>query len=229
MMSIGNGAGVSMTSTGPWRQHWSVLIGTFARGLVVAVTVCGMALYFDWPWLALLAPLGLIPTLMAYFRWQRRCLFLIPTDLVVESGVVTTQAVSFPIRDIDMIEARKTLFGKMFDYGDVAIYSGPQAQVFEKLYPFNSFMAAYQARRQFAAGWPELDGRWLPSPPRGRLPGPPPREPRRERTPVIEGRYRRLDYRAPSGGDRPSGWGAFLRLIALCLVISVVITLIIGF
>lgn len=177
MMGIGNGAGVSVTSAGPWRQHWSVLAGTFARGLVAAVTVCGMALYFDWPWLALLAPLGLIPTLMAYIRWQRRRVFMTPADLIVESGIVTTQAVSFPIHDIDMIEARKTLPGKVFDYGDVAVFSGPQAQVFEKLHPFNSFMAAYQARRQLAAGWPEPDGRFLPAPSHGLLPGPTPDEP----------------------------------------------------
>ncbi|MFQ5859641.1 MAG: hypothetical protein ACE5LU_28930, partial [Anaerolineae bacterium] len=195
-------------------------------------------LYFDWPWLALLAPLGLIPTLMAYIRWQRRRVFMTPADLIVESGIVTTQAVSFPIHDIDTIEARRTLPGKVFDYGDVAVFSGPQTQVFEKLHPFSRFMTAYQARRQFAAGWPEPDGRFLPAPSHGLLPGPMPDEPWREpvgarsgdrpQRGVIDGRYRRLGHQVSGTGGGAIAWSTLLRLVALCVVLSVVIALMTG-
>lgn len=192
MVNFGNGAGVALrTTAGPWRQHWSVLTGTFIQGLVLVSIIGGAALYAERLWLALLAPVALIPSLLAYARWQRRRLFLTPTELIIESGVATTRAVSFPLHDIDVMEARQTLLGKVFDYGDIAIFSGLQAQDFQKLHPFSRFMAVYQVCRRASAGWPEPDRRWLPPPAFAPLPGPRPREPQRAREHAIDTRYRR--------------------------------------
>ena len=195
---------------------------------MIVSTMWSVALYGEWPWLSMLAPLGFTPSLLAYVRWQRRCLFLTLTDIIIEWGVATTQAVSFPIRDIDMIEARKTLAGKALDYGDIAIFSGPNVQTFEKLHPFTSFMATYQAYRQFLSGWSEPVSRSLPAPSGNRLLGPSWGEPRRERPPAIDAQYRRLEHRVSGAAGGSVDWSTPFRLIVLVVVISIVIALIIG-
>jgi hypothetical protein len=191
---IGNGT--LKRSAGPWRPHWCALLGTVVRDGVVVATLWAVALYAGWPWLLMLALLAFAPSLLAGVRWCCRRVYLTPTELVMQSGVVNTCAVSFPFREIDMFEARQTLAGKLFDYGDLAVCAGPNAQGIERLHPFGSFMTAYQARWRAAAGWPEADRRWRPAPPFAPLPEPRPREPRREEDRVVNGRVRRLEGRS---------------------------------
>jgi len=204
MVNIGNGTGRA-TGAAPWRQHWSVLIPTVATNLAIVFVALIAALYAAWTWPAtlILAVLCLIPSLVVYARWQRHRLFITATDIIIESSLLTTQSVSFPIRDIDMLEARKPLFGKVFNYGDITIFSGPNTQAFKKLHPFDSFMAAYHARRELQVPWLTPAGRPLSLPADGRLLGPPQEEPQRQRGPVIEGRYRRLDIDLPAANDTP--------------------------
>lgn len=105
----------------------------------------------------------------------------------VRSGVVITHAASFPIWEIDLLEARQSLPGRMFDYGDITILAGPSRQTFGKLHPFGNFMSTYGAYRRMLTRWAGPDGRFLPRPAQGRLPQPPGYEPGRERDGVVDG------------------------------------------
>jgi hypothetical protein len=179
MVNSSNGARV-WAGAGLWRQPWWVLSGTIARDLVIVSTLWAVAGYADWPGVALLiAPLGFVPSGLAYLRWQRRRLLLTATDITVEWGVVRTCSVRFPLHEIQALEERQTLLGMLLDYGDITIFSASKTLTFDKLHPFRRFVAAYQAYQQWSERWFEpAGGPFLPPPaPQGDF--------------VIEGRVRR--------------------------------------
>lgn len=137
------------TDAGPWRQHRIVLLGPALSSLLVVAAILLVATWAGSPWpvrITLAAP-GLAPFLYAYLQWRQRRLFLPPTEIRIESGVVTVRSARFPLRDVDVLQTRQSLLGKMFDYGDVTIFTGPNAETFERLHSFDRFVAAYQTSR----------------------------------------------------------------------------------
>jgi len=212
---------------GLWRQHWGVLIAPVLGGVLTMSIVWGMALLTKTPWLAPFALLGLVLPLSAYLKWLRRCLYLTPTDVVIVSGVLYNRSISFPIRDIDVFEVRQGMLGKLFDYGDLIIASGLNAQTFEKLHPLHRFSECYHRLRPQVPYWHEAGLRLLPPPgeaflePEWRAPW------EGQRDKVVEAPYRRLNHEVSESEveEVSIDWHQVLWLIISCLIISAAIAL----
>jgi membrane protein YdbS with pleckstrin-like domain len=118
------------------REHWLVLVPPAVIAVVVVAAAVAAAMRFSAYWW--------IPTIIALvfifnFVWkilQRKTNIWVITNLRVidEYGVISSHSVESPLDKINNVEFDQSIWGRLFDYGDVTLQTA--AEMGETVYRF---------------------------------------------------------------------------------------------
>jgi uncharacterized membrane protein YdbT with pleckstrin-like domain len=103
------------------RRHGIVLVGAFARAVVLAVPG-GFAVAVGWPATiagAALLSLAAALVLRAVWRWERTRVVLTTEKLFIVHGTLRRRAAAVRLARIGAVEVEQSLLGRLLDYGTI--------------------------------------------------------------------------------------------------------------